>query len=49
MSTHVHDLINYLMQLGDNYLTGYVYMKNMHRFILIDQIVTNPSKLKNIK
>ena len=34
------------MELGSKYLTGYVYKKNVHRFILTDQLVRNPSKLK---
>lgn len=34
------------MELGSKYLTGYVYMKNVHRFILTDQLLRNPSKLK---
>lgn len=35
------------MQLGSNSLTGYIHEKNVQRFILIDQLVTHPSKLKN--
>lgn len=43
----VQNLICRIMQLGSNYLTEYEYVKtNVQRFILIDQLVTNLSKLK---